>query len=135
MIIEFPTQQKKFRFNKMWLSDNRHGETVEAAWRQSLNPNSNSEVLNRVKQCGKDLRTSHGGIEIVLVAYVENWKQRKKMLVQAENTILQGGNNLRLKELKAKINVLLERKAPIWSQRSHVLWVSQGDNNKKYFHS
>ena len=119
----------------MWLSDNRHGETVEAAWRQSLNPNSNSEVLNRVKQCGKDLRTSHGGIEIVLVAYVENWKQRKKMLVQAENTILQGGNNLRLKELKAKINVLLERKAPIWSQRSHVLWVSQGDSNKKYFHS
>jgi len=81
MIIEFPTQQKKkFRFYEMWLSDNRHGETVEAAWRQSLNPNSNSEVLNRVKQCGKDLRTSHGGIEIVLVAYVENWKRRKKCL-------------------------------------------------------
>jgi len=57
------------------------------------------------------------------------------MLVQAENTILQGGNNLRLKELKAKINVLLERKAPMWSQRSNVLWVSQGDSNKKYFHS
>ena len=32
---------------------------------------------------------------------------------QVENTILQGGDNSRLKELKAEINVLLERKAPM----------------------
>ena len=37
------------------------------------------------------------------------------MLVQAEIAILHGGDNSRLREIKAEINVLLDREAQMWS--------------------
>ena len=57
------------------------------------------------------------------------------MLHQAEIEAQRGGDNSRLREIKSDINVLLDREARMWSQRSHVRWVSQGDSNTKYFHS
>ena len=47
--------KKKIRFKEKRLSDNRCGEAIEAAWRQSFGPHLDNEVLNKVKQCGKDL--------------------------------------------------------------------------------
>ena len=61
--------------------------------------------------------------------------QKKKLLLLAENAAIISGNNQRVKELKSEINVLLDREARMWAQRSRLLWASQGDKNTKYFHS
>ena len=130
--IDYPTQQKPFWFEEMWLFDSRYGETIKVTRRQSFNLNSNNEVLKKVKQCGKDLawwnQNCFGNVRKELE------KRKKKLLAQAEIESMQNGDNSRIRELKIEINVLL-REAQMWSQRSRVKWVSQGDSNTKYFHS
>ena len=59
----------------------------------------------------------------------------KKNLARAETEAMAGGNNHRIRQLKREIEVLLEREAIMWAQRSRVLWAMQGDRNTKYFHS
>lgn len=43
------------------------------------------------------------------------------------------GNNSWVRELKSKINVLLDKEIWLWSQRSRVLWLKKGDSNSKFF--
>ena len=57
------------------------------------------------------------------------------MLLKAENEAMVNGNNSWVRELNFEINVLLDREAKMWAQRSRLLWASQGDKNTKYFHS
>lgn len=47
----------------------------------------------------------------------------KRTLIQAENEVMISGVNMRAMNLKDKINVLLDKEARMWSQRSHVLWL------------
>lgn len=54
---------------------------------------------------------------------------------RAETEARRIGINTRVRELKAEINVLLDREIRMWSLRSRVLWLSKGDSNSKYFHS
>ena len=57
------------------------------------------------------------------------------MLIQGKNEAMISGKNLRVRNLKAEINELLDKEAQMWSQRSYVLWLWNGDNNTKFFHS
>lgn len=56
----------------------------------------------------------------------------KKLLARAEAEAMRCGNNSCVKELKSKINVLLNKEIWLWSQRSRVLWLKKGDNNSKF---
>ena len=57
------------------------------------------------------------------------------MLIQAKNEAMISGKNLRVRNLKAEINELLDKEAQMWRQRSCVLWLWNRDNNTKFFHS
>ena len=57
------------------------------------------------------------------------------MLAKVEAEALRRGDNTRLRELKAEIHVLMDRETQLWSQRSRVLWLKNGDSDSKFFHN
>ena len=88
-------------------------------------------LLSKVEKCGK---------------YLDLWKQncfrnvrreleKKKQIFFPKLRSRHKGVGVIIRELKVEINILLEREARIWSQRSLVIWASKGDSNTKYFHN
>ena len=130
--LELPVKREVFRFEEMWLSDDRCGETVEAAWSSTESPDPNSAILKKIAKCEKDLTwwnsNCFGNVRRTLV-------EKNKLLAAADLDAMRTGDNSHVRLLKVEINVLIDRGARIWSQRSRVLWLSKGDSNTKFFHS
>ena len=59
----------------------------------------------------------------------------KKDLAREERAAMVSGNNLKMRHIKKEIEVLQDREAMMWAQRSRILWANKGDKNTKYFHS
>ena len=55
LILEPPPSKNNFKFEKMWLSDGRCGEIVEASWCSSHYGEGDNTILKKVERCGKDL--------------------------------------------------------------------------------
>lgn len=60
---------------------------------------------------------------------------KKKLLLQVEREAVISGANCKVRELKATINILLDREARLWSQRSRIFYLRNRDNNTKFFHN
>ncbi|KAL0006196.1 hypothetical protein SO802_013757 [Lithocarpus litseifolius] len=130
--LEIPGRRKVFRFEEMWLSDDRCGKTVEAAWTSTKCPNPSNAILKKVAKCEQDLTWwNNNCFENVRRTLAE----KKKLLVAAEVEAMRTGINSYVCLLKAEINVLIDKESRLWSQRSRVLWLSKGDSNTKFFHS
>ena len=53
----------------------------------------------------------------------------------AEEEAIRGGSFSRVQRLKLDISKLLVKEEQMWKQRSQALWLQEGDNNTKFFHS
>ena len=127
-----PLPKKRiFRFEEMWLSDERCAEMVEASWSSYFVGHRDSDILRRVEICGRDLAWWNHNI---FSNVRKELKTKKALLVEAKSATIVSGQNGRVKELKEEINILLDREARMWSQRSRTLWLKNGDNNTKIFH-
>ena len=60
---------------------------------------------------------------------------KKRQLLSVKEEAMVSGNNSLVRNLKAKINILLDGESRIWNQWSRVLWLSKGHSNIKFFHS
>ena len=129
--LEIPPRKKVFRFKEMWLSDVRYAELVEASWSSYSHRYGDDAIIKKVERCGRNLawwnHNVFGNVRKELT-------KKKEMLVIAENEAQVHGQNARVKALKEEINSLLDKEAHMWSQRSHTLWLKNGDNNTKFFH-
>ena len=92
-----------------------------------------SAILKKVEKCRRDL--SRWNWNVFRNVRKELEKKKKNLLIQAEMKALISGLNCKIKELKAEVNILLNKEARLWSQRSRVFWLKNGDNNMKFFHS
>lgn len=121
-----------FHFEEMWLSHIGCEEIVHSAWNSISCFEGNLNILAKVDKCGKDLlwwnKNVFGNVRKELY-------RLRKLLGKAKEEAIGSGNNNRIRQLKGDINVLLDREATVWSQRSHLLRARDGDKNTKYFHS
>ena len=132
MGLDEPCRKKCFRFEEMWLSKPSCGETIGDTWNNTWEPNPSLAILKKVARCEQELtqwsKHNFGHVRRELA-------EKKKMLVVAENEAITSGDNSVIRGLKDEINILLDREARMWCQRSRVLWLSKGDSNTSFFHS
>lgn len=116
----------------MWLSDSRCGEVVEVAWKSCANTDSGRVMINKVKQCEKDLtwwnHNVFGNVQREL-------DKKRKQLLEEEDLAIRSGDNTWVRSLEVEINTLLDQETRMWKQRAWIQWLSKGDNNTKYFHT
>ena len=118
--------------NQMQLSNLGCNEIVEAVWHSSNTIESSGGILQRVEKCGRDLSWWNRNV------FGNVWRELDKLrnlLLKAKGVAVLSGHNTRVRQLKKDIEVLRDREATIWAQRSRLLWARQGDKNLKYFHS
>ena len=88
--------------------------------------------MKKNEKCSKDLgwweKKKFGNVRREL-------EEKKKLLAKVEAEAMRRGDNSQLRELKAKIHVLMDKETRMWSQRSRVLWLKNGDSNSKFFHN
>ena len=53
--FEPPPPKLPYRFEEMWLSNERCAETMESSWSSSQHRTSDSSILKRVETCGENL--------------------------------------------------------------------------------
>lgn len=87
-------------------------EMVESSWSSYSYGYSDGNILQRVKDCNRDLdwwnRNIFGNARKELV-------KKKALLAKAKNDALISGQNSRVSMLRDEINILLDREAHLWS--------------------
>ena len=123
---------KPFRFEEMWLAEKGCAETIQAVWAVQDSADPGIRVIKKIERCGVELKKwsmkSFGSIRREL-------ELKKKEIVKAEKEAMRFGQNFRVKELMLELNILMDKEARMWLQRSKVEWAKYGDRNSKYFHA
>ena len=90
---------------------------MEAAWNSCANTDSDKIVLNKVKQCEKDLtwwnHSVFGNVRREL-------SRKKKQLIKEEEMAIRSGDNTCVRNLKMEINTLLDQETRMWKQRARI---------------
>ena len=60
-------------------------------------------------------------------------ERKRKQLTKAEKIVIGAGDLRPTKLLKEEINLLLDKEATMWRQRSKIMWLKDGDKNTKVF--
>nr|XP_023892926.1 uncharacterized protein LOC112004916 [Quercus suber] len=118
------SQQRPFRFEQMWLTEQGCTDTVQAVWQRDSGENEAFKVIRKVDECGKELtKWSKNNFRNVR----KELEKTRKLLAKAELIAMNGGNNKRMKYLEKQILTLRDREAKMWAQRSKVQWLRDGD--------
>ena len=127
----FYRAQKPFRFEAMWLKDDRCEDVVLSTWDRCLEGDAMGKVLANVADCQTQLKLwdkyTFGNIHIELA-------HKRKQLLKAEGELMGGRGHTWVKVFTDEIQNLLEKEEVMWHQRAKNDWLKFGDQNTKYFH-
>ena len=127
----FARAKKPFRFEAMWLNDERCEGVVHSVWDRNIGGDPVSKIMSKVEECQTQLKlwdkNVFGNVRKALA-------RNRKLLVIAEGDSMAGKNHARVKLLSEEISRLMDCEERMWSQRSKTEWLRYGDQNTKYFH-
>ena len=112
--LEIPVRRKIFKFEEMWLSDSRCGETVEVAWRHL----AKAERIAMVSGDNFLVRKLKGEFYVLLDREARMWNQRSKVL-----WLNNGDNNT--KYFRSKATKRFRRNSIMGIQVQDGSWVDQ----------
>jgi hypothetical protein len=124
--------RRGFKFEEGWKNDAAFLDVVRSAWEGEEDRGMPKlTVLEKLSSCQRSLsrwsKLKFGNVD-------EELKTMTRQLLE-----LQHHNNPALtdsiRQLKGKIEALLEREDVKWKQRAKRSWYRQGDRNTRYFHS
>lgn len=131
------TKKKKiakriFRFESMWLQDQRCERVVVDAWQDRLMGGSAFLILSCLELYRHMLKEwnvlefRHVGREI---------SQLQKKLEELEMQAASPCTIKALKETRVELNYWLKKEDSLWRQRSRLNWFKDGDRNTRFFHA
>ena len=99
----------------MWLSNPSCEEKVHMAWNCIVDLGVERQILTKLDKCSTNLvwwnQSVFGNVKHEL-------EKKKALLLKAENEAILSGDNNRVRQMNAEINLLLDREARMWAQRS-----------------
>ncbi|KAK9985942.1 hypothetical protein SO802_030893 [Lithocarpus litseifolius] len=127
-----PRRPKLFRFESMWLRDDRCNEIVSMAWEKGVHGGTEWPFSKCLEECRTALvswnKSTFGNV---------GWKisslQRKLQILEERQ-----GNCIDMEEIyetKMELNKMLKAEEDMWHQRSRNSWLKSGDRNTSYFHT
>ena len=116
----------------MWMKDEGCREVIEDAWSHVHQGNPMSKVEGKVDRCRKNLKWWS---KVAFGNVTQSLRKKNELLRVVEEEAIRGGSFSCVQRLKKEISKLLVLEKQMWKQRSQTLWLQEGDNNTKYFHS
>ena len=123
---------KPWRFEQMWMEEVGYRELMEDAWAYEFQGSAMNRLEGKVDRCHRNLirwsKVAFGNV-------TQKLKKKKKLLALVEVEATRGGHIARVLRLNKEISKLLVKEEQMWKQQSRSLWLQEGDNNTRYFHS
>ena len=102
------------------MTDKGCNDTVEAVWRERVVDPWDTRVLKKIDNCGRELsrwsKKCFGSVRREL-------DKKRKQLQQAEKEAARTRNSTRMRFLETEVNLLLDKEAKMWGQRSRIVWL------------
>ena len=116
----------------MWMEEVGYRELMEDAWAYEFQGSAMNRLEGKVDRCHRNLirwsKVAFGNV-------TQKLKKKKKLLALVEVEATRGGHIARVLRLNKEISKLLVKEEQMWKQQSRSLWLQEGDNNTRYFHS
>ncbi|KAK9984473.1 hypothetical protein SO802_033998 [Lithocarpus litseifolius] len=125
-------QKKPFRFESMWLKDQRCEQVVTDAWEKGLASAEGNVLQNCLEQCRSSLDAwnkkafGHVGKKVAELQRKVEWLE-----LQPSST----ETNQALRSTRSELNNWLDKEDAMWRQRSRLNWFQAGDRNTRFFHA
>ena len=124
--------KKIFRFESMWLKDERCKKVVIEAWEEALCTASNFPILSCMESCRNKLEVwnvneyGHVGKKIV---GLQKRLEGLEMLASSPTVIKD------LRDTRVELNCWLDKENAMWKQRARLNRFQEGDRNTHFFHA